>query len=78
MVTSYYLIHFWELTFLALYSAFYSLVIEDIIPLFFFKASYLALAPASLAFLAVSLTNLAFGFNLNKAVLDLSGFFFYL
>jgi len=45
-------------------------------PLLALILSYLALAAASLAFLAVSLTNLAFGFNLNKAVLDFNGFFF--
>jgi len=41
-----------------------------IIPLLALILSYLALAPASFYFLAISLTNLALGFNLNKAVLD--------
>jgi len=45
-------------------------------PLLALILSCLALAEASLAFLAVSLTNLAFGFNLNKAVFDVNGFFF--
>jgi len=61
-----------------LYSAFCSLVMDFIFPLLAFKASYLDLAAASLALLAVSLTNLAFGFNLNNAVLEVNGFFFYL
>jgi len=49
-----------------------------IIPLLALILSYLALAPDSFYFLAISLVNLAFGFNLNKAVLEVSGFFFYL
>jgi hypothetical protein len=67
-----------ELAFLCLYSFFYSAVIDLENPLFLAKASYLALAPASLALLAVSLVNLALGFNLNNAVLEVNGFFFYL
>jgi hypothetical protein len=54
------------------------LVIYFILPLLAFKDSCLDLAAASLALLAVSLTNLAFGFNLNNAVLEVNGFFFYL
>jgi len=73
-----FLIHFWLLAFLSLYSFFYSAVIYFIIPLLFLIASCLALAPASLAFLAVSLVNLALGFNLNNALFEVKGFFFYL
>jgi hypothetical protein len=73
-----FLIHFCELAFLSLYSSFCPLVMAYIIPLLALILSYLALEPASFCFLAISLVNLAFGFNLNKAVLELSGFFFYL